>query len=406
MIIWGGQASNSGNLTLSNSGARYRPDRDEWQPMLGSIGRIGHIAVWTGTEVIIWGGSQSTALTARIGLLHSGARFNPVTRAWTPISMDGAPSARQNHEAVWTGTEMIVWGGEGYSTNGPYGQSSYGALNSGGRYNPASDTWTPMETDVVPIARSGHSMVWTGSEVLMFGGRTIYNENQNSYLDSGASYNPVTDSWEALSHFQAPSPRFLHTDLWTGKEMIIWGGLVSTNQTTLLSAVNTGASYNPVLDRWTPLATNGAPRTTAARLSAAVWTGDNMIVVAGNGASSPGALYNPASNRWSPISGTGAPTTGQPATSFSVPSVTLVWTGKEVLVWGTMTPTNGTRYNPLTDTWTTMTTTSAPKARSGHTAVWTGDSMVVVGGLETGANLPDTTLVYQLTRPLYLYGKR
>ena len=118
------------------------------------------------------------------------------------------------------------------------------------------------------------------------------------------------------------------------------------------------------------------------------------------------AIVPPPTNG-SPISGAGAPITGQPATSMSIPSIALVWTGKEVLVWGTtITTTRGTRYNPLTDTWTPMTTASAPKARSGHTAVWIGDSMVVVGGLETGGTLPDTTLVYQLTRPLYLYGKR
>jgi hypothetical protein len=45
-------------------------------------------------------------------------------------------------------------------------------------------------------------------------------------------------------------------------------------------------------------------------------------------------------------------------------------------------------------------------ARPGHAAVWTGDSMVVVGGLGNYGALPDTTLICQLTRPLYLYGKR
>src|SRR5687767_6287436 len=29
---------------------------------------------------------------------------------WTPLGTDGAPSARTEHTAVWSGTEMIVWG--------------------------------------------------------------------------------------------------------------------------------------------------------------------------------------------------------------------------------------------------------------------------------------------------------
>jgi len=46
---------------------------------------------------------------------------------WTPTTLINAPSARNDHAAVWTGTEMIVWGGFSGTTN----------LNTGGRYNPA-----------------------------------------------------------------------------------------------------------------------------------------------------------------------------------------------------------------------------------------------------------------------------
>jgi hypothetical protein len=31
------------------------------------------------------------------------------------MSTTGAPAARANHTAVWTGSEMIVWGGSGSS---------------------------------------------------------------------------------------------------------------------------------------------------------------------------------------------------------------------------------------------------------------------------------------------------
>jgi hypothetical protein len=42
------------------------------------------------------------------------------------------PPEREGHMAIWTGSEMIVWGGVGY----------YGVLNTGGRYNPSPDSWT------------------------------------------------------------------------------------------------------------------------------------------------------------------------------------------------------------------------------------------------------------------------
>src|SRR6266436_7935667 len=56
---------------------------------------------------------------------------------WTPTSLTNAPSVRYLHTAVWTGSEMIVWGGT-------TGVGSY--FNTGGRYNPSTDSWTATTT--------------------------------------------------------------------------------------------------------------------------------------------------------------------------------------------------------------------------------------------------------------------
>src|SRR5207249_4157625 len=92
---------------------------------------------------------------------------------WTATSTTNAPAAREHHTAVWTGSEMIVWGGED-------GGSS---LNTGGRYNPGTDSWTATSTTSAPAARSNHTAVWTGSEMIVWGG---YN---GSFLNTGGRYN-------------------------------------------------------------------------------------------------------------------------------------------------------------------------------------------------------------------------
>ena len=79
---------------------------------------------------------------------------------WTATSTTNAPDARTGHTAVWTGSEMIVWGG----VNG------FGVFNTGGRYNPSTDTWTATSTTNAPEARAGHTAVWTGSEMIVWGG--------------------------------------------------------------------------------------------------------------------------------------------------------------------------------------------------------------------------------------------
>jgi hypothetical protein len=84
--------------------------------------------------MIVWGGRGDTSGS----YTNDGARCNPKSDPWTPMSSVGAPSARDIHSAVWTGTELIVWDGLGPA----------GYLNDGGRYNPATDSSTALPTNV------------------------------------------------------------------------------------------------------------------------------------------------------------------------------------------------------------------------------------------------------------------
>ena len=66
-------------------------------------------------------------------IFNTGGRYNPSTDSWTGTSIDNAPSARSGHTAVWTGDEMIIWsGGDGQTL-----------LNTGGRYCAATTSATP-----------------------------------------------------------------------------------------------------------------------------------------------------------------------------------------------------------------------------------------------------------------------
>ena len=86
-------------------------------------GRWLHTAVWTGDEMIVWGGAFFDFGNFAWVPFSTGGRYNPSTDNWTPTNLTSAPDARYLHTAVWAGNEMIVWGGSGF-----------GALNTGGRY--------------------------------------------------------------------------------------------------------------------------------------------------------------------------------------------------------------------------------------------------------------------------------
>src|SRR5262249_26128376 len=163
--------------------------------------RVAHKAVWTGSEMIVWGGYGGS-------YLNTGGRYNPSTDNWSAVSTVNTPSARGGPTAVWTGTEMIVWGGDD-------GQS----LNTGGRYNPATDTWTATNTTSAPLGRLFHTAVWSGSQMIVWGG---WNEVE---LNTGGRYDPSKDSWTVTSVISAPAARFDHSAVWTGSKMIGGGGM-------------------------------------------------------------------------------------------------------------------------------------------------------------------------------------
>jgi N-acetylneuraminic acid mutarotase len=379
MIVWGGFDSNNYYFDV---GGGYNPVTDVWRstaPTGERSERRGHTAVWTGNELIVWGGFDGERY------LNTGGRFNPALNSWIPISTNNAPAGRVAHSAVWTGAEMIVWGGTG--TN---------SLNSGGRYNPLADTWTATATAGTPVVRSNHSAIWTGSEMVIWGGADA------AFRNTGGRYNPVANTWSATAT-GAPSARSQHTAVWTGNEMLVWGGTGGTVASPV--PLLTGGRYNPTSNSWSALPTSGAP---AARTGhKAVWSGAEMLVWGGTDLTTnlnTGGRYHVVSNRWSDITTNNAPS---PRVEY-----TAVWDGTRMIVWGGFNSSafqpylqTGGGYNPLTDAWfTTQAGTNNAPARSQHTAAWTGDAMIIHGGWDGSAYFDDTYL-YAPPRTMFLYLK-
>jgi hypothetical protein len=308
-------------------------------------------AIWTGAEMIIFGGGSTTSTPTDVGV-----RFSPATSTWS--FLPPGPAARLRHVAVWTGTEMIVWGGDG----------STGPLNDGARYNPMTNTWSSMSVVDAPSARGSAQAVWTGSEMVVWGG-----SGTGGLSTDHAAYNPTSDTWRVLSSAGAPTPnqRLRHTAIWTGSRMIVWGGDTACFSSSC--AVTTGGIYDPVTDVWQPVAVPDQP--SARTEHSAVWTGTEMAIWGGRRIESAprpissGALYNPSTNSWRPISATCAP--GGRYGHFAA------WTGSELLIWGGGREIGG-RYNPTTDTWQHM--KRGPFGNIHTRVVWTSGQLLLWGG--------------------------
>ena len=327
----------------------------DWPQEGAPSSRSGHALVWTGKEMIVWGGFGGVG--GNDTLHNDGARYNPATDTWKPVSTWNAPSARVDFPVVWTGREMLLWGGFTDTHSRYQGYHANAHLNTGGRYNPSSDSWKTIATQGAPSKRCGHTLVWTGKEAIVWGGA-----NATKALNDGARYSPARDSWKPVSADGAPSPRLAHVAFWTGKEMIVWGGTTREVDTQGVYFEN-GARYNPETDTWRPISTIGAPMGRV--VGTAVWTGSEMIVWGGvNDAQARKGLAGFDPNRYV---GTGA------------------------------------RYNPATDTWTEMTLAGAPSPRGATSGVWTGEGLLTFGGYN-GTHFNETWF-YSPSRTLYPYVK-
>lgn len=370
---WWDQKASFIEASLENSAYQYRlprigtsntvvqplnADANSWNATTKSgapAARNAHTAVWTGTEMIVWGGWDS--------VYHdTGGRYSPSTNSWVATSTSGAPAARTAHAAVWTGTEMIVWGGFD-DTN---------IFKDGGRYNPLTDSWVSTTTTGAPAGRYYHTAVWTGSRMIVWGG----GGPGGRVFKSGGRYDPSNDSWAKTKKTGAPSARAVHTAVWTGTEMIVWGGHKYLNPGTI--QFDTGGRYNPSTNSWTKVSTSGAPYKRSSHT--AVWTGTEMIIWGGSSNSpisqTTGGRYNPTSNSWKTVSTVHCPSGRYVHTA--------VWTGTEMIVWGGFYGSDrlktGARYNPVSDSWSATKKKGAPAGRGEHTAVWSGTEMIVWGG--------------------------
>lgn len=293
-----------------------------------------------------------------------GGSAPPASDSWIagpkgpPTGATGLTLSQANAmTSVWTGSRVILWGSSIYDDS----YNSYRGVVSA--YDFA--TWSEISTTNGPLYNFEHSAVWTGSRMIIWGG---HQDSAGVPTNTGASYDPTTDSWTQLTTTNAPPARSSPLAVWTGSKMIVWGGL---NDVTPL---NTGGVYDPATDSWTTMTTTNAP--TYEGGSRAVWTGSKMIVYG-----SAGKAYDPSTNTWTTLSTTNSPGVRS--------GHSMLWTGSKVLVWGGMNSSSndvntGALYDPSNDTWTTMSTTSAPSIRNGAYSGWTGSKAIIWGGYHSG----------------------
>lgn len=114
------------------------------------------------------------------------------------------------------------------------------------------------------------------------------------WRQAAPAHPPVSGQWIPVP--AAPlSPRTHASMLWTGTEFIVWGGDAKVPSPT--APLVDGAALNPTTSKWRPI----SPHPFSSLHTRAVWTGSRMVVLDRVG----GAAYDPATDRWTDLPSTG-----------------------------------------------------------------------------------------------------
>jgi hypothetical protein len=280
---------------------------------------------------------------------------------------------------VWTGEYIIAWSGGETGPSAP--------VTGGVAYHLADNRW--RELPEAPLtARTSHSSVWTGSEVIYWGGRRGFSEPNTAFAD-GAAFNPATNTWRMVS--AAPiGPRFAHEAVWTGTEMIVWGGLERCCPIDSVIHDTAAAAYNPVTDTWRRLPDVPAPWSGDGGPAIVAAVGSDMLVWRGNRL----GRFDVAANAWRDLGS--PPSRPDNCMSTGGPGGVGALLGEQFYVWsGGCKATFGAVFNVRSGVWSALPDAPSPNPNAGPerdpffnqlaSITAAGNRLLALGGQSTAA---------------------
>jgi hypothetical protein len=335
MLVWGGDTLVGRDNRWLADGAALDPATNQWRPLPPApiAARSYAATVWTGTEMLVWGGVGPNS-----DMYSDGAAFDPKANRWrTIVSQPGVRADRP--VAVWTGTEMVVVS----TINTPLTTSAY---------DPKADRWRPLTAPPGALAVPYPQVAWTGTELVLLLwptgpiGTVAPGSTPLTVAPPQANLGPTSDPGTP-----APPPVVLRPP----------GG--SPDSDMFL------ASYSPSSDRWSRLPPVALRDGSLPRL---VWSGREVLLLQ---SSEAGAAFDPKRQTWRPLSS--IPAGSQPL------AAEVVWTGHLALFWSGGAA--GLAYDPDADVWRTF-DAGGLRSRDDAVVAWTNGFLIGWSGFNNHDN--------------------
>lgn len=342
-----------------------------WAPLAAAplAGRSDAVTAWTGRDLLVWGGNGAFSDACRVSeggepicgepARPDGARYDPAADRWRPLPaapLATDPGSRFTYAGVWTGRELLVWGGPGPQA---------------AAYDPVADVWRTMDPGPLS-AMATATATWTGRDVVVVGrlGRPGLSEPDGARL-AAAAFDPATGRWRDLGRSDAVTAPT--GAAWSGSRVVVVG--------LARDARAVAVAVDPVAGTW-----HDVPAPPIDEVDGEPVTMPGGVAVVGREAPSGPVVvvvYDDATGHWRDpirVGGDGY-------------LASVAWTGRELVVWAA-----GDRFADPEDagTWTWVAVDpvdrsvrpvpAAPlRPRYGASVAWIGTELLVWGGaISTG----------------------
>lgn len=257
-------------------GRLYDPATDTWTSISTVNSPIGNMSssypeyAWTGSKLVV---SISSSMTI----------YDVGTNTWTSADITGRPGGRYRGLGALNANEIILFGGG--TTDSSMPDWEYENLRHVWIYNIGTNTWTQKpDPAYLPEGRWQLSFSKWGSKILMMGGHT---QNILTRFGGGALYDPATNTWQAVADANHSS--------WTSSEELVDRGTWGGNRFYAWNQYGAGDIYDAAADQWYSMDVINDPP--YRNNNSIVWTGSELIIWGGGYGFTPlsdGAIYNPS----------------------------------------------------------------------------------------------------------------
>jgi len=179
-------------------------------------------------------------------------KYNPVNKTRVYLNSSNGPINRNSFSQVLFNDKIIIFGGVSYNDDG----SVDAYYNDIWQYDIPSQTWTELESENGPEARSGSFAVIYNDKMIVYGGSAFIDNDDNTDFYDLWQYNIEDQTWEELQSTDDPlqSPDLPYNDIHyfsiiNGSNMIaihsysIWSYSLTTNNWQQLKRVTSPQAH-------------------------------------------------------------------------------------------------------------------------------------------------------------------